>query len=88
MDLALARSCSIRELEATTTERELRLWDLYDRQRLLPHRRTEMHLAQISLQVALSRGAKNLKLEDFLFKVRNQDAAKAFGFKPRKKRRN
>jgi hypothetical protein len=87
MDLALARSCSIRELEATTTERELLLWQIYDRRRVLPHRRAELHAAQIAHQIAMSRGAKNVSFDDFLFKPRTQDAAKAFAFKPRKRKK-
>jgi hypothetical protein len=61
---------------------------------MLPSRRIELYLAQISLQVAKLAGVQNVSLEDFMFdpvdihgddgdEPTAEEEAEFFGFKPR-----
>lgn len=72
MDLALELGRTVEELSESMTERELRLWARYSRQKMLPARRLEVYLAQIALRVAWSAGADNLSLDDMLFDGRRR----------------
>jgi hypothetical protein len=50
------------------TERELQEWDVYRQRNMLPSRRLELLLAQVSLMIAKTMGgAKDAKLADYLF---------------------
>jgi hypothetical protein len=76
------------------TEHELRQWREYAARFLLPTRRIQMQLAQIALLIAVCMGgAKDAKLQDFLFdpppkptkkqKQQLADAIEFFKFAPR-----
>lgn len=64
--MALALHKSIAELEVTLTEEEFLDWRLYDSLHMLPQRRMEYYMAQLTLQVVGAAGNK-AKLNDFLF---------------------
>ena len=79
-------------------EREFVDWQRYAARRMLPTRRMEVHLAQISALIAQTMGgSKDSKMSDFLFDPQDigpeegedspeedlQTAVKFFGFKPR-----
>lgn len=64
--MALALHTSIAELEVTLTEEEFLDWRLYDSLHMLPQRRMEYYMAQLTLQVVGAAGGK-AKLSDFLF---------------------
>lgn len=60
---------------------------------MLPSRRVELYLAQIAMQIAMSRGVQNMELSDFMFDpVDDEDEPTAeeeaafFDFKPRKRK--
>ena len=60
----------------------------YAAKRMLPQRRMELYLAQIALMVAQGAGARDVKLNDFLFDADEPEeieAAEFFGFNPRQK---
>lgn len=73
MDLALEMGMTAAGLSRVMTERELADWTAYRAQWMLPTRRLQMQLAQVALMVAASGGAKNAKLQDFLFDPPNED---------------
>lgn len=77
------------QLAAAIPERDFLLLQHYAAKRMLPMRRLELHLAQLSLLVATAHGAKDKTLSDFLFDpvddtpVDDLDAAvDFFGFSP------
>lgn len=82
-------------LARSMTEEELRDWRTYDNRFILPSRRLQLQLAQIAMLIAVCMGgAKDAKLEDYLFdppptpketKRMLDDAKQFFGFAPRKK---
>jgi len=86
MDLALALGRTLDELDEMSTV-EFQLWQKYTARRMLPWRRMELYLAQITQHIAVTMGgAKNTRLTDFTFDPieETEDAAEAFGFNPRK----
>lgn len=65
------------------------MYQHYAAKRLLPARRNELHLAQISMLIAKTMGgAKDVGLADFLFEempideIAEADVASFFGFDP------
>ncbi len=90
MDLALELGHTDEAL-SHMTERDFRRWQTYAAKRMLPQRRLELYLAQIALVVAKSAGAKDLKLNDFMFDAADtaepttDDLYEAFGFAPKPK---
>lgn len=94
MDLALEFGMPVSMLSKVLKERELKQWAAYSRKYILPTRRRDLYLAQVSMILAKVNGAKDVSLEDFMFDpppeidpVHQLKAAiEAFGFKPRKKR--
>ena len=101
MDLALELGMPYEELARTMTEREFVHWQVYMGRRMLPTRRLEVYLAQLTFHVARAwGGAQNTKVTDYLlFDHREQDerpmtedeqleeAIQTFNFKPRLHRR-
>lgn len=74
------------------TEREFGDWQIYASRRMLPWRRIELQLAQLSQIVAATMGGvKNSKLSDYLFDPEDdaepsaEDEAEFFDFKPHRK---
>lgn len=75
MDMALHLGMTESGVRQSMTERELLRWEMYANRRMLPWRRMELLIAQVSLVVAKSQGgAKNATLEDFLFEPDPIDA--------------
>lgn len=83
----------VEPLARTMTEREFCDWQRYAARRMLPWRRIELQLAQLSQIVAASMGGvKNAKLSDYLFDPEDEtglataeEEAAFFDFRPRKK---
>jgi hypothetical protein len=68
MDMALHLGMTEAGLRHAMTEQELQRWGWYAERRMLPMRRIELLLAQVSLVVAKAMGGvKDASLEDFLF---------------------
>ncbi len=73
MDLALDMGRTVAELSGVMEEHEFSQWMIYANKKMLPTRRLELHLAQISLVIARTMGsANNAKLSDFLFDRLNE----------------
>ncbi len=98
MELALHLGGSVESLTRSMTEAELQRWSVYVRRNLLPFRRLELLLAQVSMLIAGTMGGvKNVKLKDYMLKeleeelpanvTRIEDKRKAFGWNPHKKRK-
>ncbi len=98
MELALHLGGSVESLTRSMTEAELQRWSVYVRRNLLPFRRLELLLAQVSMLIAATMGgAKNVKLKDYMLKeleeelpanvTRIEDKRKAFGWNPQRKRK-
>jgi len=93
MDLALAFGLPVGVLSRLLTERELWEWDAYARKKMLPQRRLELYLAQISKVIAQTMAGAEVSISDFLFDPKREEvpeadleAAKlAFGFNPQRK---
>ena len=75
---------------ARMPEAEFLSWGQFAARRLLPWRRIELMLAQLTMYVAVTMGgAKNCKISDFLFDVDGHEEPTAdeelayFGFQPR-----
>lgn len=86
MDLALHLGSTVEELEQKMSVVEFRLWQKYASGRMLPWRRVEMHLAQLSRLIDVTMGgATNKTLSDYLFDPveETDDPTEAFGFAPR-----
>lgn len=64
--MALALHKTVADLEVSLTEEEFLDWRLYDAIHMLPQRRMEYYMAQLTLQVVGASGGK-AKLGDFLF---------------------
>ena len=101
MELALNLGMPAERLAREMTEREFQDWYRFAREHVLPFRRVELYLAQVSWAVARFMGGnKNAKISDFMIEFGQRepepetdgddddlDAAKAaFAFAPRKKR--
>lgn len=69
MDLSLQLGRPVEALAREMTERELQLWVRYARERMLPARRIELYLAQLSFICAKGLGvaSANATVEDYLF---------------------
>ena len=80
------------------TQRDLALYARYEARRMLPGRRLELYLAQVSKVLMRVNGAKDAQLEHFLFdpapdpqpqaeglKPDAEAAAEALNFRPRKR---
>lgn len=94
MDLALALGQPVNHLARTMSVREFARWSNYASKRMLPWRRMECYLAQIAQMIAMTGGAREAKLEDYLFQPREvleevdeeellAQAIEEFDFKPR-----
>lgn len=95
MDLALELGMPYEELASTMTEREFIRWQVYMGRRMLPTRRFEIYMAQLTFHVARAwGGAEGKKITDyFLFEEQAEpelteeeqleEAIKAFNFSPR-----
>lgn len=82
-------------LSRTMGEAEFKGWQVYAARRMLPQRRLEIYLAQIAMLIAVSNGAKDVDITDFLFDPAEpeseptaEEEAAFFDFKPRKKAEN
>lgn len=76
MDLALHLGFTVEGLKRAMTERELVAWATYAGQRMLPWRRIELYLAQVSMYIAATMGgAKNPSIDQFMFDARQQAPA-------------
>lgn len=74
MDLALHLGMTEAGVRRSMTERELQRWALYQSRRMLPMRRLELQLAQVSLVVARALGGNTTAtLQDFLFDPAPED---------------
>lgn len=75
-DLALALGQPVRALSAGMTERELRRWAKYRREKLLPIERIEIHLAQIAYWIAQSMGGvQNATIGDYIIERKQDEPA-------------
>lgn len=98
-ELALNLGMTYAHLARAMTERELRQWQKYRMQCLLPSERQELYLAQIAQVIAGSMGGvRNAKLSDYLIELRTEgedeeqgaedvdvlQLQREFDFKPRK----
>lgn len=92
MDLALEMGMPYEQLARQMTEREFRAWGEYASRKMLPARRMEWYLAQITRWIAMTMGgAKDAKTSDFMMEFEPVDpydaleeARQALGFPPRK----
>jgi hypothetical protein len=85
MDLALHLGMTVNELETKMSGVEFYLWQRYASVRMLPWRRMELHMAQLTRMVAVTMGgARDATLSDFLFDPEDEtdDPAVAFGYAP------
>lgn len=74
MDLALHLGMTAGGLKRVMSEREFQQWQGYAARRMLPGRRLELLLAQVSMLIAQTMGgAKNVALRDFMFEPREQE---------------
>lgn len=92
IDLSFELGIPAHELAERLPESEFVLYQIYAGKRMLPTRRMEMHLAQLTRVLANVHG-NEMSTADYLFDVRDEtvqataEEAKAyFGFAPRKKR--
>lgn len=76
-------------LAATLPEREFVAYQRHAARRMLPTRRLEMQLAQLSMLLCKVNGNKDVTLRDFLFEPEDEptvdDMYEFFDFKPRNK---
>lgn len=92
MDLAATLGQSVGVLSQSMSEREFIRWQHYSNKRLLPWRRMEWYLAQLTHWVARTMGGVDLGVEAFLMQPYEppeddedetlQQAIEAFQFKP------
>ena len=91
-DLALELGQPVEVLARTMTEREFKAWQRYAERRMLPSRRMELALAQLTMWVAVLCGVTDKSVGDFLLDVPTADEAgesdvddlkSALGFAPR-----
>lgn len=79
MELALALGKTVAQLEQEMPVAEFEQWYLYRHAKLLPLRRIEYYMAQLTLHVSLLArmwGGPELNFQDFLFDVKVQEAQK------------
>ncbi|MCC6489143.1 MAG: hypothetical protein IT364_16710 [Candidatus Hydrogenedentes bacterium] len=79
MELALALGKTVTQLEREMPVAEFEQWYLYRHAKLLPLRRMEYYMAQLTLHVSLLArlwGGPEYSVQDFLFDVRVQQAQK------------
>lgn len=79
MELALALGKTVTQLEREMPVAEFEQWYLYRHAKLLPLRRMEYYMAQLTLHVSLlSRmwGGPEFSFQDFLFDVKVEQAQK------------
>lgn len=79
MELALALGKTVGQLDKEMSVAEFEQWYLYRHAKLLPLRRMEYYMAQLTLHVSLLArqwGGPEYNIQDFLFDVRVQRAQK------------
>jgi hypothetical protein len=95
MELALSLGSSYEALSARMTERELHVWMVYARKRMLPLQRFELYLARICMLIDTAWGGRSdAKISDYLLGMEIEDATideavevgADFGFHPRYKK--
>jgi hypothetical protein len=97
MDLALHLGTPVEPLRRSMTEREFRWWADYSRKNWLPLQRIEWYLARIAQVIAVTNGAKDAPLSDFLLVLEQEQKTaqvididtmrQAFGFNPRNRKK-
>jgi len=91
MDLALHLGKTVAELDSMT-DVEFNLWVKYANRRMLPWRRMELYLAQLTATVSKMMGNNEVNISDYLFdpvdddQAAEVDAVAFFAFNPRKKK--
>jgi hypothetical protein len=96
MELALEMGMPFEQLKRVMTERELQAWSRYTHANLMPSRRLELYMAQLTCWVVRMLGNKNANIEDFIIELAVDDqpekeavvidleaARDAFQFKPK-----
>lgn len=99
MDLALQFGIPLEELRERLTERELRQWVIYARQRVMPQHRIESYLAKLGWVIARVFSSKDadIGIEDFVIDFDGREPSsdelpdleatmEAFQFKPRNRK--
>jgi hypothetical protein len=70
MELSLHLGGTLQGLSRTMSEAEFQAWGIYAYKRMLPFRRLEVYLAQLTLWVARSAGYSGMGVQDFLLDTR------------------